>query len=545
MRSGAIAVLFLAAYGIAALAPFVPATTAYASTTDTAQNESETLKDWVCKYVGTPGVDEQLKNGNGGLVWVSTNATQGTWFNDAQGRSYVLLANAPHNPRPDSSLCPAPQGPQEVQIPATPKIDDPCGLHNASWVVPADTVSITWELKQNGHLVASTATGYKFTDGTTTHDYGVAPDSGKPCVKFVEAIPPYVDKDLCGKVNDTYTIPKVEGVQYFVDGKPVSPGTYSTNGALHIEITAKAQEGYVLVGDDCWKLTFTDESCLVKVTPVKPEKPAVVCGPANDEITLPKVTGVVYTAVWHGSWLVVTATPAEGYRFSHDAQTEWRFKDHSTRCSVEVPAPEDPTVVCGANNDILVLPEDVAHVTYTSTGWIDGKNVVTATTDEGYYISGTEGETTMQWTFKDDATLCAVTVAVPVDPTVVCGANNDVVTVPTSAHVTYTSTGWIDGKNTITATVDPGYYIAGTQGLTTQSWTYTDTNTSCGQVFGRFDHNTAGASGEHNARKHWNQYDAANASEHRSSWSGNHDCSAKWHAQKQIRVSCTTNVQSC
>ena len=40
----------------------------------------ENLKDWVCKYVGTPGVDEHLKQGNDGLVWVSTHASQGSWF---------------------------------------------------------------------------------------------------------------------------------------------------------------------------------------------------------------------------------------------------------------------------------------------------------------------------------------------------------------------------------------------------------------------------------------------------------------------------------
>ena len=63
-----------------------------------------TLKDWVCKYVGTPGVDEHLKNGNDGLIWVDSHATQGTWFKDAHGRSFVLLANVPRLPKPMPSM---------------------------------------------------------------------------------------------------------------------------------------------------------------------------------------------------------------------------------------------------------------------------------------------------------------------------------------------------------------------------------------------------------------------------------------------------------
>ncbi|WP_156160766.1 hypothetical protein [Demequina soli] len=44
---------------------------------------------WVCKYVGKPGDDERLKDGKNPIA-VDGNATVGTYFNDAQGRSYVL-----------------------------------------------------------------------------------------------------------------------------------------------------------------------------------------------------------------------------------------------------------------------------------------------------------------------------------------------------------------------------------------------------------------------------------------------------------------------
>ena len=294
-------------------------------------------------------------------------------------------------------------------------------------------------------------------------------------------------KDPCGTENDTYTIPAVEGVQYRVDGQPVAPGTYSTHGDKHIEITARAKQGYILIGRDCWKLDFTNnKQCVIEIKPIAPQEPVVNCGPANDSITLPEQEGVTYSTVWQGNKLVVTATAKKGYTFPDYMKTvSWTFTDAATPCPVEVVVPEDPTVVCGPNNDVVTLPREVNHVTYTQTGWANGENTITAIAADGYYIAGTEGkQTSIEWTLYDDATLCATTVTVPVDPTVVCGANNDVVTVPKSDHVIYTSTGWVNGKNTITATADAGYYIAGTEGVTTQTWTYTDAGTFCGHVLG-------------------------------------------------------------
>ena len=49
-------------------------------------------KVYVCKYVGTPGVDERLQTGQN-LIEVSVHATGGTavglYFADKHGRSYV------------------------------------------------------------------------------------------------------------------------------------------------------------------------------------------------------------------------------------------------------------------------------------------------------------------------------------------------------------------------------------------------------------------------------------------------------------------------
>lgn len=81
-------------------------------------------KVYVCKYVGTPGVNERLQTGQNPIE-VSINAVPGAWsvgayFNDAQGRSYVL-GLVPQNPKPDINDCPQGDNPTPTPTP-TPSI---------------------------------------------------------------------------------------------------------------------------------------------------------------------------------------------------------------------------------------------------------------------------------------------------------------------------------------------------------------------------------------------------------------------------------------
>jgi len=80
------------------------------------------VKVFVCKYVGTPGVDERLQTGNNPIS-VSVNAIPdyqgvGSYFADAQGRSFVLAEDTRtgggQEGEPSVSECPAPDGPTDV-----------------------------------------------------------------------------------------------------------------------------------------------------------------------------------------------------------------------------------------------------------------------------------------------------------------------------------------------------------------------------------------------------------------------------------------------
>jgi len=84
-------------------------------------------KDYVCKYVGTPGVDERLQTGNN-PIWVATDFPEGGFFNDANGRSFVLIADTARlNPEPDPSACPDATGgvtdPTEAAEPETDTVE--------------------------------------------------------------------------------------------------------------------------------------------------------------------------------------------------------------------------------------------------------------------------------------------------------------------------------------------------------------------------------------------------------------------------------------
>ena len=107
----------------------------------------------------------------GGMLSVQTKA--GYVFTD--GTTYHFYGY----PTDSNVACPA-----RIPVPAAPAVDDPCGSNNATWIKPSDTTSVSWSIS-NGHLIATAKTGYVFTDGTTTHDFGTAPDSGTQCEKKV------------------------------------------------------------------------------------------------------------------------------------------------------------------------------------------------------------------------------------------------------------------------------------------------------------------------------------------------------------------------
>ena len=102
-----------------------------------------------------------------------------------------------------------------VQVPSNPaSVNDPCGPDNATWEIPADADTDVFDFKLGGtngdHLIVDIISGLdEFPDGSTTHDYGVAPDSGEACAPETVVIDvpsnPASVNDPCGPDNATWT----------------------------------------------------------------------------------------------------------------------------------------------------------------------------------------------------------------------------------------------------------------------------------------------------------------------------------------------------
>lgn len=132
-----------------------------------------------------------------------------------------------------------------IEIPDDPSPIDPCGPRNAMWSKPADTDTVTWSIV-DGKLIA-TAVGSLFTDGKSTHNYGVAQDSNVLCAP----IPPQVSV-FCGLYNnDQLVLPEHDEFSLF------SWSYYWEGNTLLVQ--AIADEGYSFDETTQTQWQFTDE----------------------------------------------------------------------------------------------------------------------------------------------------------------------------------------------------------------------------------------------------------------------------------------------
>lgn len=134
-------------------------------------------KVWVCKYVGTPGIDERLKTGNQGLVQVSVNTIDGHdwngnvpgWFNDKHDRSYVISYVDDKKTPPTTADCAAPDsGP-------TCATTIPSGSIAAAYINGSDfkaTVSYTGKLPLCDGVSQTVSLNSYTTEGATWQTSG-------------------------------------------------------------------------------------------------------------------------------------------------------------------------------------------------------------------------------------------------------------------------------------------------------------------------------------------------------------------------------------
>lgn len=74
----------------------------------------------------------------------------------------------------------------DVQVPEPPRVENPCGPDNATWIKPDDGEVFLWDVNDEGELIVTIADslvnqGYRFPDKSISFNYGTAPDDNEPC----------------------------------------------------------------------------------------------------------------------------------------------------------------------------------------------------------------------------------------------------------------------------------------------------------------------------------------------------------------------------
>ena|GEM_PF-7016966 len=90
-----------------------------------------------------------------------------------------------------------------IDVPAAPSVTDLCGVGNAKWNVPAKTDTLSWKVDDKGHLIVTIVpANTTFADKTTSHDFGIAPETNtEVCITVVDLPAQPAVSDKCGVAN--------------------------------------------------------------------------------------------------------------------------------------------------------------------------------------------------------------------------------------------------------------------------------------------------------------------------------------------------------
>lgn len=200
----------------------------------------EPKKVYVCKYVGTPGVDERLKKGNDGLIEVAVNSIEnnewdGTlpgYFSDKQDRSYVLEYVTDGQSAPAVTQCPGVVDVARIAVSTQPV----CGPNNDMVIItPSELAGVTYSQSSwvNNSLTVSATlqAGFSWSDDTeaATKNY-ILTDDAAVCEREVLRPTP-LTVDPCGINNASWATQEIaaEYTWSVVNGRLIvtaNPGFY-------------------------------------------------------------------------------------------------------------------------------------------------------------------------------------------------------------------------------------------------------------------------------------------------------------------------------
>lgn len=387
------------------------------------------------------------------------------WTNGSRTISYQPVAGVVFSQGTVTSFTFADTDPCIVEPVPLTKVEV-CGENNDEIVFPTQPAGVivssdTGWINGLRTVILSPAAGYEFPRGGTIRY--TFPDVG-PCLTDAPIEPTHTK--ICGIDNDIVHIPD----------QPANVLVESSGWVNHsITLTFSAAENYRLPDDSVTSYTFADSGLCLLEAPIPPMA-ATVCGDNNDVITVPtQPVGVVVTSdgAWTNSSWTVTFSAPKGYVLPDGTVTTYTFTD-SGPCVTEAPVQPVIDAVCGANNDVVTIPDQPENVVVDSDGaWTDGTWNVTYSAAENYVLPDPAAAAVE---LKDEDTPCPTDAPVPPVQTTICGSNNDTLTFPEQPEGVSldTDTGWVDNERTVTFAIAPEFVTDGSL-----SFTYTDDAVPC------------------------------------------------------------------
>ncbi|MHB8273777.1 MAG: DUF7507 domain-containing protein [Dermatophilaceae bacterium] len=235
---------------------------------------SDSDKAWVCKYKGTPGVNEVLKDGKQPIL-VARSSTVLGYFQDGQDSSFVL-ALAPagtHGDYTGTEQCPAPR-----DYPVTAPVVTPGTCTEAGSVVAANTEGYTWKIDDGKYTAEPNKYGshkhYILTgDASPYGPFNVARLTGEQCASRVEL--PTLTRipgtcDAMGSVNAADT----EHYTWGFTG-PAGARLYTATAIGDVVLVGAATQGPFDLSQTASQSTNSQRPCYVPPESLAPDTPAI------------------------------------------------------------------------------------------------------------------------------------------------------------------------------------------------------------------------------------------------------------------------------
>lgn len=218
------------------------------------------IKGGVLKGPSNP-VHEPLVSGGLGTAWTFLNKGECT------------------TPTPTPSTTSPTPTPTETTPTPTPTTTSPTPTPTETTPTPTPTTT------------SPTPTPTQTTPTPTPTDPSPSDSTTPPVVVTVTPVAPGFLPPTC-KYQGTITIPPVAGVQYALDGTPVSAGVKFVQPGTHTVI-ATALDGYVIAegATTSWTRTFTAPSCSTSPAPTSPTPTPTTTFPETGGGDLPKTGG--------------------------------------------------------------------------------------------------------------------------------------------------------------------------------------------------------------------------------------------------------------